>query len=91
MSTVNIFIKQLIMSDIEYSIKRGKNMGMLRTEDRLEQRLIYERSIARFSEAILKDSPDAINIGLAAILDASKSSRIYIFKNFTWNNTFASD
>lgn len=70
------------MSDIKDHLKRGENMGMLQAEDRLKQRLVYEKSISRFSETILKDSPDAINIGLAAILDTSKSSRIYIFKNF---------
>jgi signal transduction histidine kinase len=71
------------MSNTKHFLKKRTGVGDLQPEERLEQRLIYEKSISRFSEAILKDTPDSIQIGLSSILESTKSSRIYIFRNFT--------
>lgn len=70
------------MGDIKHLLKSIVSEEALRVEKKLKKRLIYEKSIARFSEIILKDSEDSLNIGIATILEASKSSRIYIFRNF---------
>ncbi len=69
------------MSNIIRFLRKITCAGTIKAEEKLKQRLIYEKSIARFSTTILKDSSDSINTGLAVILDASKSSRIYIFRN----------
>lgn len=70
------------MSNTKHFLKKRIDVGDLQPKERLEQRLIYEKSISRFSEAILKDTPDSIQIGLSSILESTKSSRIYIFRNF---------
>lgn len=70
------------MGDIKHLLKGIVDEESLKAEKKLKQRLIYEKSIARFSEIILKDREDSLSTGLAAILEASRSSRIYIFRNF---------
>jgi signal transduction histidine kinase len=50
-------------------------------EEKLTNRLIYEKGIINFSNIILKGNPEAINTGLHILLKTSNASRIYIFKN----------
>jgi PAS domain S-box-containing protein len=45
-------------------------------------RLHYEEKLAQFSSTLLLDAPDVINNSLKFLLEASNSSRVYIFENF---------
>ncbi|MFO7862851.1 MAG: ATP-binding protein [Salinivirgaceae bacterium] len=50
------------------------------------RRLRYEENLAHFSNTLFHNQPDVINKGLRYILQASQSSRVYIFENFIDKN-----
>lgn len=55
-------------------------------ESIIKSRLHYEKNIAKFSNVLLEDTEgSALQAGLEHILDASGSSRVYIFENFVDN------
>lgn len=55
-------------------------------EKQLKQRIKYEEKLAHFSNTLLLSSKNSINRALEYILDASATSSIYIFENFTDEN-----
>lgn len=52
-------------------------------EAELFVRLLYEEGLAKFSQALLSEEPDAIVKSLYNLLEVSKAGRVYIFENFS--------
>ncbi len=61
---------------------RAKQQKLL-AEQELFERLHYEEGLAKFSQALLSEEPDAIAKALNALLEASRAGRVTIFENFT--------
>ncbi len=57
-------------------------------ENLLKHRIRYEAGIARFSNILLGDQPNAIAKGLEVIFDVAESARIYVYENYFDNDNF---
>ncbi len=57
-----------------------------KNEEKIKQRLAYEESIAKCSNALLINQPNALSLGLQNILHGLNISRILFFKNHLKDN-----
>ena len=57
-------------------------MNITNQKDKISTLLDYERYVARFTRALMQKGPNGINDSLQFLLQASNSSRVYIFENF---------
>lgn len=70
-------------NEIEYCIWHIQNLSKQASKkNELNTLLDYERYVAQFTSALMKNEVDGINKSLQFLLQASNSSRVYIFENF---------
>jgi signal transduction histidine kinase len=62
--------------------KGQENQQYITSQERLTRRLRYEEAISECSRILLADPPDAVDLALERLLQASEVPRVYIFENF---------